>query len=395
MKQLLSTAFSTAGKQLWRKKSRTFLTMAGIAIGVFSVVLISMISATGKKMITSELSSLGMDGLFIRTESSSQKLSEENLDQIRKTDQVVSVSPLVTDYSTVKIREQKEKLVLWGVDENATAILSTQLVHGRKLTHADASSLSQVCVVDESFAMEQYHRSNIVGKTLQIYLGKQYESFEIVGVARSGGAMMQNMMGDMVPSFVYLPYTTMQSLSLSSGFSQAVAKIKPDADPDMTGQAIIQNLSQESDTKIQVEDLNSQMNQLNSVLDTVTLALAAIAGISLLVAGLSIMTVMMVSVGERTREIGIKKSIGATQGMILLEFLMESCLLSLSGAIVGAISGLTAGALGCLAFGFSPGVDWRMVWIAIGFSVAAGIVFGVYPAKKAASLRPVDALRFA
>lgn len=393
MRQMFFTAVSTACKQLWRKKSRSLLTMAGIAVGVFSVVLISVISAVGKTMVVSELESLGADGLLIRTESSAQRLTEDSLSLIRAQDQVISASPLVTDYSTVKLRGEKQKLVLWGVDENASSILSTQLLHGRRLTHGDSASLSQVCVVDQSLAQKLYRRTNIVGKTLEIHLGNQYETFEIVGVARSEGAMLQNLMGQVVPSFVYLPYATLQTLNLKSGFTQAVVRLSPQADPAQAGEQLADALAQQSGVRVQTQDLNSQMEQLDRILSTVTLALAAIAGISLLVAGLSIMTVMMVSVGERTREIGIKKSIGATQGAILLEFLIESCLLSLAGAALGAAAGLGVGTAGCLLLGVSPTADWNMVLAAIGCSVMAGVLFGVYPAKKAADLRPVDALR--
>ena len=382
---------------IWRKKGRAFLTILGISIGVMSVVLISMIGDVGKYTIQSELSSMGIDGVMVSIKKDQQKLTmgSQELKLLQQEEGVIKATPFMTSYSNIRMRQEDSKSLIWGIDQDSSDIISLEIVHGRAITKADVLSMAKVCVVDESFAKANYHRSNIVGKKLSVSFDGRYETFTVIGVAKSGGNILQGLMGDVVPCFTYLPYSTMQQMSLQSGFDKVVMKLNDNIDRKELENDIIETMASSFGVEdaVEIEDLNQQMDQLNDILNIVTAILTVIAGISLLVAGLSIMTVMLVSVSERTKEIGIKKSIGATRGIILMEFMTESFLLTLIGAAAGVLVGVGLGTAGCLFLGIHVIINTKTILWSVIFAVVVGVLFGVYPAWKASRLSPVEALR--
>ncbi len=385
-------------KNIRRKKMRSLLTVLSIAIGVGSVVLISSIGNLGRYFISNELSSLGLDGLAISAtaKAASKKLYPSDLEVIKSNTQVQEATPMMVKVSRARMRGLVAETVVWGIDQNARKVVALDLIHGRALSAADVSRSNPVCMVDERVAQAFYKRSNIVGKILTLDFMGNTQEYEIVGIVTSGSSLLQNMLVDYVPGFIYLPYTSMSAVSGQSGFDQIAVKLHSPDRSDIVAQSLITALERSSGQKsaFKAENLAQQKDKLNNMLNIVTLVLTIIAGVSLVVAGLGIMTVMIVSVNERTREIGIKKSIGANKRTIMLEFLLEAFTLSLAGGTAGCVLGMACMVMASILMGLPVLISLPMVGVSMGFSVVVGVLFGVYPAKLAAEMHPVDALRF-
>ena len=385
---------SFAWRSLCRKRGRSILTALGIVIGVASVTIIGNISQCGSDALNTEMDSLGLSGLTISA-SSSALLQDETLDTIEGCEQVEQAMPVLMQTASLSARSEETDALLWGVDENANRIISIEAIYGRNLNHQDVLLQKNVCLIDESFSQKAFGRSNSIGKTVSILYGGAEEVYTIVGVVKTGSGLLQSFMGSYIPSFVYVPYTTMQSSLGRSTFDQIAVRIAEGEDADTVGQQLTSVLDRQTGLTdgYMANNLVKQKHSLTNMLNILTLVLSAVGAISLLVASLSIMTVMLVSVQERTREIGIKKAIGAQKSVILSEFLWEALLLSLIGSLIGVVVGTGASYLGAALFGisFEPRMDIAL--FAAGFSMVSGVVFGVYPAMKAASLQPIEALR--
>ena len=393
MTDYLKAAF----KNLSRKRARTALTILGIAIGVASVIIIGNISQCGTGALSNELESLGLSGLSISSSPDAESvfLNQSDLNIIKKCDQVEQATPVIMESTDVSACKLNSKALVWGIDTKASQIISIHLLYGRMFNQEDISTCANVCLVDEAFSKSAYYRNNIIGKSVSILCGGVVEDFRVVGIIKTGSGLLQNFIGDYIPTFVYVPYTTIQTAVGRDDFDQIAVKIKSGSNADKIGKMIVDSLNRNSGTAdaFVSNNLAKQKDSLTSMLDIVTLILSAVGAISLLVASLSIMTVMLVSVNERTREIGIKKAIGAKRSSIMLEFMFEAVLISLIGCFFGIAAGYLISYAGTAYFGITLSIRLDIMLLAIGFSILTGTVFGVYPAYKASSLNPVDALR--
>ena len=377
-------------------KMRTMLTVIGIAVGVMSVVTVASIGEIGKSSINAELTGMGMDNLVVSSQSgSSKKLTESELDKIKQLDDVGNAMPLMSIMTSGKLRGNYDTYMVWGVNEDADNVIDLEVLHGRLLNRGDIAQKSNVCVIDEAIALENYKRTNIVGKTISLSIGGNTVEFEIAGVVKNGVNTLQNMLGGFIPDFVYIPYSVMQEYSGRNSFDQITVKLEDNAQSVSAAAEVKKMLSSESaESDYSVDNLLSQKEKMNNILSIASAALSAVAGISLIVSGISIMTVMLVSVSERTREIGIKKSIGASRGVIISEFLFESVLITFIGGLIGITAGVIISALIGAAAGGGLSVNFGLCGTVLLISLAVGGIFGVYPAVKAADLKPVDALRY-
>ena len=382
---------------IFRSRTRSLLTMAGIAVGVFSVVLVSTVGTVGSSQVSATLVTMGVDTLLVQAADNSVTvtITDQDAATVRRVDGVNDVMPLMASMTEAKMIGRRLDCYVWGVDKSADRLISLEAKHGRLVNNSDSAAGLKVCVIDEQFAKKSYGRSNVVGKTLSLFLGGKYHEFEIIGVAYSGLSSLQGMLSNIMPGFMYIPISTMQQLTGRTTYDKLAVKLD-DMNTDVPVVAAVQealNRTNGTTDAYIVNNLLSQKSQLEEILGIVTTALSMVAGISLAVSGISVMTTMLMSVTERTREIGIKKSIGASSRDICREFLSEAVLLTMTGSAAGIAAALLISGVGCLIAGIAFQTNWLMIGLAAVASGAVGAVFGAYPAYKASSMDPVEALR--
>lgn len=347
--------------------------------------------------MTGEMESLGLGGLCVTASGDYQStmLKADDLAVIKNLEQVEQAAPIIMENTKITVRSQNSQAILWGIDSQANKIISLEVIYGRLLSKKEVSTAANVCLVDENFSNKIYSRGNIIGKRIPLTCGGIQQDFKVVGVVKTGTGLLQNIIGEYIPTFIYIPYTTIQSLVGRNDYDEIAVKIKPGSSSDNVGQLIVDRLNSSNGTadSFKSSNLAKQKDGLTHILNIVTLILSSVGAISLFVAGLSIMTVMLVSVNERTREIGIKKALGATNGAIMLEFLFEAVLISAIGCAFGIAAGYLVSYFGAIHFKTSLIVEADIILLAGGLAILSGTIFGVYPAYKASKLKPVDALR--
>lgn len=388
---------SYAMRNIFRKKSRAVLTMIGIIIGVTSVIVISCISACGTTAVNNELDSLGLSGMNISVkEGKKLPLTNSELDIVLANNYIDSATPVMALPSSFQLGDSSSEVITWGINETAQDTVSLKVLFGRFFDKNDIASSARVCMVDKAFSSQNFGTDNIVGKTISVNINGAIEDYRVVGVLKTGSGMLQNALTGYVPSFVYIPYTTASEITGQNNYNQIITKLKAGADIDKLSDRITKNLnySQGIDSGYTATNTAKQRDILANILNIVTLILTAIGAISLIVAGLSIMTVMLVSVSERKREIGIKKSIGASKKKIVSEFLTEAFLLSFFGATMGVALGLIISYIGTAMMEMTLIIDWKSIGFTVLFAIISGVIFGVYPSIKAAKLKPIDALKY-
>ena len=399
--------FRIALKALANNKMRGFLTMLGIIIGVAAVITMLAIGQGSKVSIRSEIGEMGSNMIMIMpggdmmggVRSSSSDMQSLKLkdyeDIVRNCDLLSYVSPLVQSSGQAIYGANNTPTSMYGVSSDYLEIRRYKVQDGDFFTDHDIRSAAKVCVVGKTVADALFpDGENPVGQVIR------YGSIpmRIVGVLESKG---YNTMGMDQDDLIIAPYTTVQKRILAITYLQQI--VCSAVDEDRTQEAIDQieevlvanhkiKDGDEEDFNIRSqEEISSMMNSVTSML---TLLLAAVAGISLIVGGIGIMNIMFVSVTERTREIGLRMSIGAKGRDIMAQFLIESILLSVTGGLVGVLFGVGIANLIQLLGLTTISVQWWTIVLSFAVCTFTGVFFGWYPAKKASNLDPIEALRY-
>ena len=386
-------SFKLAMKSIWSNKMRSFLTMLGIIIGVASVIiLVSLVNAYMSYM-TDSFSSMGTNQITVNMINlSSRSVSDEEMYEFYSEQGEVfdEISPMVSISGAIKHgNDSMTSTSITGVSEAYLSIKGWELQYGRNLQYGDMTGRHKVCVIGTYVADELYGSAeNAYGETLKIngYV------FTIVGVAAQQEDEMEEGGTD---DFVWMPYTRAVKMARNSNINNYVFTVS-DLSQATAAKSQIESFLYErfkDEDLYTVTAMSEMLDELNSMIAMVSAGLGGIAGISLLVAGVGVMNIMLVSVTERTREIGIRKALGARKSVIMQQFVIEAAVTSSLGGIIGIILGsVVTSAVGKLAE-LSATPTPAAVLVSFGVSVGIGLLFGYMPANRAAGLNPIDALR--
>ena len=403
---LFSESFQMALTSLYANKMRSLLTMLGIIIGVAAVIALVSVGMGVRSNVTSSIASLGSNMLIISPGSSNrggvrgaagsmQTLKYDDAKAIKdKIKNIDYVSPSVSSSYQIVYGNNNWNTSVQGVTPEFMSIRSLTIGYGSFITADDMNKRNRVAVIGTTVASNLFAKDNPVGKNIRI----NNQPYKVVGLLESKG---QSSVGQDQDDVIYIPLTTAQERMLGITYVQSINVQVSGQDKMEQVQAEIENLLRSrhhilagKDDDFHVRNLTSLMETVSQSTSMLTLLLGAIAGISLIVGGIGIMNIMMVSVTERTREIGIRKALGATFMNIMTQFLIESMVIGIIGGIIGIVVGCGASQIIAKVGSFTTVITITPIIISFIFSVGIGLFFGIYPARKAAKLDPIEALRY-
>lgn len=392
---------------LLRNKTRALLTMLGIIIGISSVIAMVALGESSAANITAEISSTGTNMIFIRPQSQNKggvnmgfsdnkSLTFDDVDALRRNARLLKhISPAVSTAGQLVNGTNNWPSSLQGVDASFFDIRSISLEQGTVFTAHDVSTAAKVCIIGKTIVKELFpNETNPIGKTIRF----KSIPLRVIGIIEAKG---QNQMGQDQDDVLYLPYTTVQKRILAITHVQTIYASA--VSEERSGEAVgeIKNilrsthkLKPSDDADFEIRTQAEMLEMIGSVTGMLTMLLAAVAAISLVVGGIGIMNIMYVTVTERTKEIGLRMSIGAQNRNILMQFLTESIILCLIGGVIGILLGVSIAYVGTYFLGWPYIINVSSIFLSFAVCALTGVFFGWYPARKAANLDPIVALRY-
>ena len=383
-------------------KGRSVLTMLGIIIGISSVIMIISIGNGVTAQVNGELNDMAGGQIYIYSNTTDSdeiiEFTDEDFNAIEeKIPNVKGVTPQYSLYASAMGKKGSFDALVSAGTESMEFIKSDRIKYGRYFSESDYYSANKVCVICENDAILLFGTTDVVGMDIEVSMYGVSQDMTIVGIRENSDSSVFMSYGDTIQ--LEIPLSTLGAqygfyietfdgfyiISESAEYASDIAKKAVsllEGRHDVRGQGLIQ-----------LENFNDYMDQINDVMGYITVFVVLVAAISLLVGGIGVMNIMLVSVTERTREIGIRKALGARTSSVMTQFLSESAIISLTGGIIGIVFGVSGAALFGALIGIVPKVSIGTVLGATFFSSAVGIFFGIYPAKKAAKLSPIEALR--
>ena len=398
-------SFLMAWASLIANKMRSILTMLGIIIGVAAVIALVSIGNGVKQDIQNSISSLGSNLLMVMpgaprtpgvrpSQGSMKSLKVSDYQAISKLDGVKAASPYTANSYVSIYQSRNWTTTVSGVSSNFQDVNNWTMSEGRFISSKNVENRERVAVVGQTVVKNLFAGDDPVGKEIRV----KNIPFRVIGVLNSKG---NGTMGNDQDDVIFIPYTTAMERVEGVDYLRMVYVVASDDNGIDRLQSDIENLLRVrhgiKDTNLDdfnIQNMKSIMETMEQTTGTLTLFLGAVAAISLVVGGIGIMNIMLVSVTERTREIGIRKALGATYFVIVTQFLIEAVVISLMGGLIGIALGIGASKLIGLASGMSTVISVPTIILSFAFSMAIGLVFGIYPARKAAKLNPIDALHY-
>ena len=395
-------SFKQAMDSLKSNKLRSILTMLGIVMGVFSVITIVAIGNAAEAYMNSEFDKLGAN--FIQIQHKSKELTKSDYLTTDDFNVIKKAAPEIRDIATftqtmgeLSIGSKKRDAVVLGGSSQFFRFEVKELAAGRFLNEIDISTNSNAVVVDELFAKRYFKRVDIVGQTFTLKNpGANTMKLKVIGVTKATGAFDSMMDNEDMTAIIYIPITTAQQFFNEEKVQSIYVSMTDRNALKEVGERIIKALEFKHNNKNKYAATNSAdlQKSISGVLGVVSSVLLVIAVITLIVGGIGIINILLVSVTERIREIGIRKALGAQKKDIIMQFLTESIVMTGISGLIGILLGVVAGNIIASLIKIPPTVDWLVVILSFLGSITLGLIFGVYPAKRAADLDPIESLRY-
>ena len=373
-------------KAIYNNKLRSFLTMLGIIIGVMAVVILVSITQGATSGITDSISDMGSQQITATITDEEVSVSADSVETLSSYPTIDSVAPIISTSKTVKKNSTTGNYSIVGITPSYFDVQDIDIQRGRKIAESDVEWNTKVCVIGTEVATDLFGTWDAVNGT--IIVGESI--YKVVGVLEEQGSSLAG--SD--DSKILIPYSTASKMtgqtSVSSFYIKATSENTVNAAISSVEMFLLQETRDEE--AYDVSNQSDVLDTMDDVSNTMSLLLAGIAAISLLVGGIGIMNIMLVSVTERTREIGIRKAVGAKRKHIMLQFLCEACVLSVLGGLIGLGLSVAFIEFYNLITATAVAMNWSVALAAIAFCAVIGVLFGGYPAAKASRLQPIDAL---